>query len=72
VERIVGAAAAARGAVLPNGGDLTPGQVVRARVVHVDGDRVQLAVGGQRIPAVARVPLKVGQEVSLSIRYGPL
>ncbi|MCC6174519.1 MAG: flagellar hook-length control protein FliK [Chloroflexi bacterium] len=51
-------------------GGLAAGQVVRARVARVDGDIVQLRLGGQTMRVASRVPLAAGQQVTLRVEEG--
>jgi len=46
---------------------LAVGQVVSARVSRVDGAAVELRLGDRTLAAASRVPLAVGQEVSLVV-----
>ena len=57
--------------VLP-GADLglTLGQTVHARVTRVEGDTVQLRWGDQSMSVASRIPLAVGQQVSLMVEEG--
>ena len=49
---------------------LTEGQLVQARVARVDGNQVRLQFGEQSLNASSRVPLTVGQQVSLLVEQG--
>ncbi|MBB5048694.1 hypothetical protein HNR60_003462 [Rhodopseudomonas rhenobacensis] len=44
-----------------------PGTVIAARVVKVDGDQAQIAIGGQSIAVRSEVPLQPGQALQLSV-----
>ncbi|HEY0328861.1 MAG TPA: flagellar hook-length control protein FliK [Rhodopseudomonas sp.] len=46
---------------------LQPGTVVAARVIKVDGDQVQIAIGNQTIAARSEVALQPGQSLQLSV-----
>ena len=49
---------------------LTEGQLVQARVARVDGNQVRLQFGEQSLNASSRVPLTVGQQMSLLVEQG--
>jgi hypothetical protein len=66
----VGSTAATRPTRLLGDSGLTIGQVVNARVARVDGDVVQLRFGDQTVAVTSRVPLGVGQQVSLMVEEG--
>ena len=51
-------------------GGLAVGQTVHARVTRVEGDTVQLRWGDQTLSVASRVPLSVGQQVSLTVEEG--
>lgn len=51
-------------------GGLAVGQTVRARVTRVEGDTVQLRWGDQTLSVASRVPLSVGQQLSLTVEEG--
>lgn len=53
----------------PQGGIiLTPGQVVQARVLAIEGDAALLALLGRRLEVESRVPLQEGQVLRLAVR----
>jgi hypothetical protein len=49
---------------------LAVGQTVHARVTRVEGDTVQLRWGDQTLSVASRIPLNVGQQVSLMVEEG--
>lgn len=63
----VGATLAARSLPMPGDGALSAGETVQARVTRVDGDVVQLRLGDQTVSVASRVPLTLGQQVSLLV-----
>src|SRR5258708_7736497 len=66
----VSAATASRPLPMFGDGVLSAGQLVQARVTRVDGDTVQLHWGDQTVLVASRVPLAVGQQVSLMVEEG--
>src|SRR5581483_6086230 len=54
----------------PSPGGLTVGQIVQARVARVDGDTVLLRWGEQILAVTSKLPLTVGQQVSLMVEEG--
>ena len=72
VARIGSAASAAGVRAVSSFGEvgLAIGQTVHARVTRVEGDTVQLRWGDQTLNVASRVPLSVGQRVSLTVEEG--
>src|SRR3954469_17476558 len=66
----VGSAAATRPLPLFGDGGLAIGQIVHARVAKVDGDMVQLRWGDQSVSVASKVPLTLGQQISLVVEEG--
>jgi hypothetical protein len=68
---VASAASAAAARALPLGDTgLTIGQRVQARVTRADGNHVQLQWGDQTVNVGSRVPLTVGQQVTLMVEEG--
>src|SRR3954447_6491682 len=66
----VSATTASRPLPMFGDGALSIGQLVQARVTRVDGDSVQLRWGDQTVSVASRVPLAVGQQVSMMVEEG--